>query len=59
MAQSVDPDQMPHFAESALDLHCFQRPIRPNRGITVFVPMFLVLRSSWMNIKKLLGIYWK
>ena len=30
MANSVDPDQMPHYAASDLGLHCFQRPICPN-----------------------------
>ena len=24
MTNSVDPDQMPHYAASDLDLHCFQ-----------------------------------
>ena len=30
MANSVDPDQMPHYAASDLGLHCLQRPICPN-----------------------------
>ena len=30
MANSVDPDQMPHSAASDLGLHCLQRPICPN-----------------------------
>ena len=30
MANSVDPDQMPHSVASDLGLHCLQRPIRPN-----------------------------
>ena len=29
MANSVDPDQMPHNAASDLGLHCSQRPISP------------------------------
>ena len=27
IANSVDPDQIPHSAVSDLGLHCFQRPI--------------------------------
>ena len=27
MANSVDPDQMPHSAASDLGLHCLQRPV--------------------------------
>ena len=30
MANSVDPDQMPHSVASDLGLHCLQRPICPN-----------------------------
>ena len=30
MANSVDPDQMPHSAASNLGLHCLQRPICPD-----------------------------
>ena len=30
MANSVDPDQMPHFVASDLGLHCLPRPICPN-----------------------------
>ena len=30
MANSVDPDQMPHSLASDLGLHCLQRPICPN-----------------------------
>ena len=30
MANSVDPDQMPHSAASDLGLHCLQRPVCPN-----------------------------
>ena len=30
MANSVDPDQMPHSAASNLGLQCMQRPICPN-----------------------------
>ena len=30
MANSVDPDQMPHSVASNLDLHCMQKPIYPN-----------------------------
>ena len=29
MANSVDPDQMPHSVASDLGLHCLQRPISP------------------------------
>ena len=29
MTNSVDPDQMPHYAASDLGLHCLQRPICP------------------------------
>ena len=33
---SVDPDQMPHFAASDLGIHCLLRPVCPNlRVITV------------------------
>ena len=32
MANSVDPDQMPHSVASDLGLHCLQRPICPNKG---------------------------
>ena len=35
MANSVDPDQMRHSAVSDLGLHCLQRPICPNRVITI------------------------
>ena len=30
MANSVDLDEMPHFAESHLGLHCLLRPVCPN-----------------------------
>ena len=30
MANSVDPDQMPHSVASDLGLHCLQRPFCPN-----------------------------
>ena len=30
IANSVDPDQMPHFVASDLGLHCLQRPLCPN-----------------------------
>ena len=30
MANSVDPDQMPHSAASVLGLHCLLRPVCPN-----------------------------
>ena len=30
MANSVDPDQMPHSVAADLGLHCFQRSICPN-----------------------------
>ena len=30
MANSVDPDQMPHSAVSDLGLHYLQRPVGPN-----------------------------
>ena len=30
MANSVDPDQMPHHAASDLGLHCLLRPVYPN-----------------------------
>ena len=30
MANSVDPDMMPHSVASYLGLHCLQRPICPN-----------------------------
>ena len=30
MADSVDPDQMPHYVESDLELHCLLIPICPN-----------------------------
>ena len=30
MANSVEPDEMPHFLESDLGLHCLIRPVRPN-----------------------------
>ena len=33
MANSVDPDQMPHSVASDLGLHCLQRPICHNRVI--------------------------
>ena len=39
MANSVDPDQMPHFAASDLDLHCLQSLYVPILGvITVMLP---------------------
>ena len=38
MANSVDLNQMLHFAASDLGLHCLQRPICPNTmGITVHI----------------------
>ena len=30
MANSVDPDQMPHSVASDLGLHCLLRPVYPN-----------------------------
>ena len=33
MANSVDPDQMPHSAAFNLDLHCLQKLICPNTGL--------------------------
>ena len=30
IANSVDPDQIPHSAVSDLGIHCLQRPICPN-----------------------------
>ena len=30
MANSVDPDEMPHSAASHPGLHCFLRPVYPN-----------------------------
>ena len=30
MANSVEPDEMPHFLESDLGLHGLLRPVRPN-----------------------------
>ena len=35
MANSVDPDQMPHSAASDLGLHCLQKPVQNFRVITV------------------------
>ena len=30
MANSLEPDEMPHLLESDLGLHCLLRPVRPN-----------------------------
>ena len=30
MANSLEPDEMPHSLESDLGLHCLLRPVRPN-----------------------------
>ena len=33
MADSVDPDQMPHSAASDLGLQCLQRPVHAKLGV--------------------------
>ena len=33
VANSVDPDQMPHFAASDLGQHCLLRPVCPNTKV--------------------------
>ena len=40
MANSVDPDQRPHFAVFDLGVHCLQRPICPNteRYYGIYIP---------------------
>ena len=50
MANSVDPDQMPHSAASDLGQHCLQRPTCPN--IQGYYSSFwlLWLTHPWLSI---------
>ena len=41
MANSVDPDQMPHSAASDLDLQCLLQPVCPN--IKGYYGMFIMV----------------
>ena len=46
MAKSVDPDETLQNTASDLGLHCLQRPICPDRVITVD-NIFLFFTNNW------------
>ena len=48
MANSVDPDQMLHYAVSDLGLLCLQRPICPNTQGYYGTIIFIILSAKYM-----------
>ena len=58
MANSVDPDEMPHSAASHLGLNCLLRPVSPNTygihsGERIFAVGHLFLEKQEIFISKL------
>ena len=60
MANSLDPDQMPHPVASDLGVHCLLRPICPNTyGVTVPVDKrcYQINIFSFFSTKHMLWVF--
>ena len=61
MANSVDPDQMPHSVVSNLGLHCSQRPVCPIRNIMVYfqIERIITCLTDMNNLSQASMVIWK
>ena len=59
-ANSVDPDELLHFAASHLGLHCLLRPVCPNTYGKYSMSLSKLFKSYWDNVWVILkgSVHW-